>query len=112
MQIRDQLLRLLRIQEIAQETRAARALVDGAPARIEQIEGHWSYTRNEGSWRVSPHHGPGGRTLLRYRLAVVPRMAIPQFIVQAAQRKTAPESFEAIRVEAHKRQPGSVSAAP
>ena len=41
MEIRDQLFRLVRIQEIAQETRAARALVDGAPARIEQIEGHF-----------------------------------------------------------------------
>ena len=41
MEIRDQLFRLVRIQEIAQETRAARALVDGAPARIEQIESHF-----------------------------------------------------------------------
>jgi predicted nucleic acid-binding Zn-ribbon protein len=41
LEIRDQLFRLVRIQEIAQETRAARALVDGAPARIEQIEGHF-----------------------------------------------------------------------
>ena len=38
MQARDQLTRLLRIQELALAHREAQKVVDGAPARIEQIE--------------------------------------------------------------------------
>jgi predicted nucleic acid-binding Zn-ribbon protein len=38
LEVRDQLLRLVRLQEIAREVRAARDLVDGAPVRIEEIE--------------------------------------------------------------------------
>ncbi len=80
--------------------------------RFEQIPGDWAYHRNEGFWAVSPHRGAGGRTLLRYRLAVVPRMALPGFIVRLAQERTAPQSFEAIRIEARRRTPAAVSAAP
>ncbi len=88
-------------------------LAEGSFLRaFEQIPGEWSYRRNEGRWLVSPHDGPGGRTLLRYRLAVVPRMRVPEFIVRAAQSQTAPQSFEAIRVEARKRRPSAVSAPP
>jgi ribosome-associated toxin RatA of RatAB toxin-antitoxin module len=79
---------------------------------FEQVPGEWSYKRNEGRWSVSPHEGPGGRTLLRYQLAVKPRIALPEFIVRAAQNQTAPESFEAIRSEARKRRPSEVSAGP
>jgi len=38
LEVRDQLFRLLRLEEIAHGTRAARDLVNGAPARIEEIE--------------------------------------------------------------------------
>ena len=38
MEVRDQLFRLLRLQEIAHGMRAARELVNGAPARTEEIE--------------------------------------------------------------------------
>lgn len=90
-----------------------KASKDGSFERhFEQMPGEWSYKRNEGRWSVSPYEGPGGRTLLRYRLAVVPRVALPEFIVRAAQNQTAPESFEAIRSEARKRRPSAVSAAP
>ena len=86
---------------------------DGSLQRhFEQVPGDWSYERNEGVWSVSPHPGPGGNTLLRYRLAVVPRMAVPGFIVRAAQERTAPESFEAIRAEARRRRPTAISAGP
>lgn len=38
MEVRDQLLKLLRIQQLALEMQRARALVESAPGRIEQIE--------------------------------------------------------------------------
>jgi len=38
LEVRDQLERLVRLQEIADEARKARDLVEGAPARIEEIE--------------------------------------------------------------------------
>ena len=41
MQARDQLTRLLRIQELALTTRAAQKIVEGAPGRIDQIEAHF-----------------------------------------------------------------------
>ena len=80
--------------------------------RFEQIPGDWAYDRNEGLWVVSPHDGAGGRTLLRYRVAVLPRLAVPSFIVRVAQEQTAPESFEAIRAEARRRRPSAVGAGP
>jgi len=41
LEIRDQLIRLLRLQEIVHGVRAARDLVEGAPGRVEEIEGHF-----------------------------------------------------------------------
>ena len=41
MQVRDQLFRLVRLQGLVQETRAARSLVEDSPARIEEIENHY-----------------------------------------------------------------------
>ncbi len=41
MQVRDQILRMLRIQELVLETQAAKAAVDGAPARVDEIEGRF-----------------------------------------------------------------------
>jgi predicted nucleic acid-binding Zn-ribbon protein len=38
LEVKDQLLRLVRLQEIAMEVRSARALMDGAPSRVEEIE--------------------------------------------------------------------------
>ena len=38
MEVKEQLLRLVRIQEIALEARAAHEVVESAPARIEEIE--------------------------------------------------------------------------
>ena len=38
---KEQLQRLLRIQELALEIRAGRAVVEGAPARVEEIEGRF-----------------------------------------------------------------------
>jgi predicted nucleic acid-binding Zn-ribbon protein len=38
LEVREQLVRLVRLQEIAREVRAARALVEGAPMRVEEIE--------------------------------------------------------------------------
>ena len=38
MEVKDQLLRLVRLQDVVHETRAARELVEGAPGRIEEIE--------------------------------------------------------------------------
>jgi predicted nucleic acid-binding Zn-ribbon protein len=38
LEVKEQLFRLVRLQEIAQGVRAARDLVDGAPGRIEEIE--------------------------------------------------------------------------
>lgn len=37
-QVRDQLLKLLRLQHIVRDTRAGRAIVEGAPQHIEEIE--------------------------------------------------------------------------
>ena len=41
MEARDQLLRLLRIQDLALEISRAKEVVEGAPERIERIEGHF-----------------------------------------------------------------------
>jgi len=39
--VRDQLLRLVRLQEVALEVRRSRDVVESAPARIEEVEGHF-----------------------------------------------------------------------
>ena len=41
LQVRDQLLKLVRLQELILESRAARAEVDGAPQKLEEIEGRF-----------------------------------------------------------------------
>jgi predicted nucleic acid-binding Zn-ribbon protein len=46
LEVKDQLLRLVRLQEIAMEVRSARALMDGAPSRVEEIEAQFR-ERNE-----------------------------------------------------------------
>lgn len=86
---------------------------DGTRHRhFEQVPGDWSFEKSAGHWAVIPVAEPPHRTLLRYRIAVTPRLSLPDFIVRAAQSQTAPQMFEAISEEARRRTRPILTAAP
>lgn len=85
---------------------------DGTRHRyFEQVPGDWSFEESVGHWAVIPLADGANRTLLRYRIAVVPRIKLPKFIVRAAQERTAPDMFAAISAEARRRTRPSISSA-
>lgn len=68
------------------------------PSRIRrwrQLSG--DYVVNEGEWRLTPFRGDLHRTLVVYRVEVLPRAWIPAWIRRAAQRRTLPRTIEMIR---------------
>lgn len=73
-----------------------RRLPDGGYQRRWALsEESASYRRNRGSWSVHPH--PDGRTLLVSRMELVPKFAVPLWLMRAAQHRQAPRTIEAIR---------------
>jgi hypothetical protein len=54
-----------------------------------------TYERNRGSWVLYPWRG-GKETLLVYRLAVNPKISVPDFIIRKGQTGALPDMFEAI----------------
>ena len=83
------------------DTRAAtrhrvRRLPDGGYQRVwHLLPGDWSYHRHDGSWTVHPWGD--GQSLLVNRMDLHPKTMIPLWVIRAAQKQQAPESFEAIR---------------
>lgn len=56
-----------------------------------------SYRHNVGSWRLHPWGERGGRTLAVYQIDFDPQTALPDWLLQRAQRSTVPGVFEAVR---------------
>jgi ribosome-associated toxin RatA of RatAB toxin-antitoxin module len=54
-----------------------------------------TFDRNEGIWQLYPWAG-GKQTLMVYRLAVNPKISIPDFIIRKGQTGALPDMFEAI----------------
>lgn len=74
-----------------------RRLPDGGMQRYwHLLPGDWGYERNSGSWTVHPE-ADGRRSLLVNRMDMLPKSAIPTWILQAATSRQAPDTFEAIR---------------
>jgi ribosome-associated toxin RatA of RatAB toxin-antitoxin module len=59
------------------------------------VEG--SYRKNDGSWTLTPFDGDPGRTLVRYRLHVEPRVRIPARVLKLGQQKAAPSLIHKLR---------------
>ena len=70
MQVRDQILRMLRIQDLVLETQAARAVVDGAPGRVDEIVKaalkKWPNVPHCYGWLALDARGDGLRDGVRY----------------------------------------------
>ncbi len=60
------------------------------------------YKVNEGSWEVKPLGAAGTQTLVTYTIHAEPNTAVPAFIRESAQKKSLPEMFERVKVEAGK----------
>jgi len=89
-----------------------RRLPDGGYQRYwELLPGKWSYLRDNGSWTVHPY-AEGRRSLLIHRLELLPRSAIPEWIVRAAQVRQAPAAFDAIRARVREGADRAASQAP
>ena len=58
------------------------------------------YNVNEGSWEVKALDG--GQSLLVYTIHAEPKTSVPDWIRESAQKKTLPELFERVKVEAGK----------
>jgi ribosome-associated toxin RatA of RatAB toxin-antitoxin module len=88
----------LPLSDLRTETRhRVRRLPDGGhQRRWDLLPGDWSYLRNSGSWTVHPYSG-GGRSLLVGRMDLLPKSAMPNWVLRAAQARQAPETFAAIR---------------
>jgi len=63
--------------------------------RWRQLSG--DYEVNRGEWRLAPFRGDPRRTLVVYRVRVVPRAWVPGWIRRAAQRRTLPQTIEMMR---------------
>ncbi len=60
----------------------------------KQVEGGMKI--NQGSWTLKPYNG-GKHTVAVYRVTAEPKVAIPDMIRQAAQKKTIPQLFQHLR---------------
>ena len=81
-----------------------RRLPDGGYQRHWQLaQDSPSYERYSGSWSVHPF-APGGRALLVNRMDVVPKSALPRWLLRTVYRQEAPAGFEAIRVRVREEQ--------
>jgi ribosome-associated toxin RatA of RatAB toxin-antitoxin module len=60
------------------------------------------YKVNEGSWELTPTDKSGSSTLVVYTIHAEPNSSVPDFIREAAQKKTLPEMFERVKAEAGK----------
>jgi ribosome-associated toxin RatA of RatAB toxin-antitoxin module len=56
---------------------------------------------NEGRWELRTQSG-GRQTLVTYRVRLVPRFAVPQWMVRAALRRELPALLEALRAKAER----------
>ncbi|MCA9571784.1 MAG: hypothetical protein KC656_28295 [Myxococcales bacterium] len=63
------------------------------------VEG--DYVRNSGSWTLLPFDDEGKRTLVIYEVNAEPKIAIPDSIQRAAQKKSLPNLFEHLRETIH-----------
>jgi hypothetical protein len=74
-----------------------RRLPDGGYQRYwELLPGDWGYRRDNGSWTVHPY-ADGRRSLLVNRMDLLPKSALPGWLLRAAQSRQAPATFDAIR---------------
>ncbi len=60
------------------------------------------YKVNEGSWEVTPVDKTGAQSLVVYTIHAEPNTSVPEWIREAAQKKTLPELFERVKTEAGK----------
>jgi hypothetical protein len=58
------------------------------------------YKVNDGSWELKPLDKGG--TLVTYTVHAEPNSSVPDWIREAAQKKTLPELFERVKTEANK----------
>ncbi len=72
------------------------ALPGGVYLRHFQME-EGTYDTNEGTWRVEPWNDDATRSLLTYEFEIEPSVALPDFIIRAAQKTTLPEVITAVR---------------
>lgn len=68
----------------------------------ERYQREWSliegdYHENTGSWTMVPFDEAAARTLVLYRILVVPRIPIPSRLRNIAQQKTMPDIVERLR---------------
>ena len=62
------------------------------------VEG--DYRRNKGSWTITSFKGNPDRALVVYEVHAEPRMAVPDFIVKAAQSQSIPKLYAKLRKRA------------
>jgi hypothetical protein len=88
----------LPLGELRSATRhRVRRLPDGGHQRSwDLLPGDWGYLRNSGSWSVYAY-AAGRRSLLVNCLDLLPKSAVPVWILRAAQTRQAPATFDAIR---------------
>jgi ribosome-associated toxin RatA of RatAB toxin-antitoxin module len=72
----------------------------GMSRRWKLVSG--DYKVNEGSWEVKPLDKTGASTLVVYTVHAEPNTSVPDWIREAAQKKTLPELFERVKTEAAK----------
>ncbi len=58
--------------------------------------------RNDGLWDIRPFKGKSGRSLVRYEILAVPKMAVPATLQAFAQRRTLPGLMARLRDEVKK----------
>jgi ribosome-associated toxin RatA of RatAB toxin-antitoxin module len=71
----------------------------GMSRRWKLVSGDYKY--NEGSWEVRPLD-KGASSLVVYTIHAEPNTSVPDWIREAAQKKTLPELFERVKAEAAK----------
>jgi ribosome-associated toxin RatA of RatAB toxin-antitoxin module len=86
------------LSDLTATTRARHRVEPGLYERAwTLVEG--DYERNEGSWTLTPFDAAGARTLVRYEALAVPKVSLPDFVLEKARDGSLPDIIEGLRAQ-------------
>jgi len=85
------------VPNLSSRTRAVHTVEPGVRWQRKWTMIKGDYTRNDGSWTLTPYKGDPNRTLAQYQLHVEPKIHVPDSIIASGQRKSLPDLFVKLR---------------
>lgn len=83
--------------DLTSTTRGVETVVPGQRWAREWDLVKGDYVTNRGSWELTPWKADAKRTHVRYRIQAEPKLALPQSLINAAQKNALPDVIERLR---------------